>query len=805
MFNKARFSVAWVALLFCCIPAASSSAEQLTQTIGNELRSQAVQRLRDTLHTDLRWPKIHAGEALLKLDYTEGVRDVFELEASDNSDTPSYRIGIWRVLAQEANGHGRPDDWTGKICDAFSNPQSPDRINAAETLGKLSVKLDGEILKEMARFAGEDNPMAQPMATWALAANGEEKALAHLVDMLAAEEPDTRLGAAYALRYLKHPLTPEQLAKLNSAADNEPEDSKARVYLYSAAYVLNDVADAQRFRETLVEYGQNGQQEDRYEVACALAERGHSTDIPLLTTLLDDADPDVRVGAAYALLRLDRRVEHTLSGIDWVVILGYVVGMLGVGWYYSRRTKSAEDYLLGGRNMKPWAVGLSLFATLLSTLSYLFIPGEMIKYGPMILGQIAVYPLIVLVVGWVLIPHFMKLKVTSAYELLEVRLGNSVRFLGALIFLNLRLLWMAMIIYATTDKVLVPLMGISPEYTPWLCVILGVITIIYTSMGGLRAVVFTDVVQTMILFGGAILALGMISYSMGGVSQWWPHQWAEHWQQPAWFNLDARISFLGTSIGVFFWWICTAGSDQMSIQRYLATKDTKSARRSFAITMLADAGVTLFLAALGFALLAYFKANPHLIPDGTTLYEGADKLFPKYIVFGLPVGITGLVIAGLLAAAMSSLSSGINSSCSVITSDFIAPFSRKTLSDADHVRLAKYMSVLVGAIVVALSFYVSAVPGNLLEKVYRVVNLLSAPLFVTFFMALFIPYSTAFGTWLAVLASAAAAITVAYWETLTGSPGISFLWITPISLATGIVVGSLASLIPFPAKQRVSE
>jgi SSS family solute:Na+ symporter len=445
--------------------------------------------------------------------------------------------------------------------------------------------------------------------------------------------------------------------------------------------------------------------------------------------------------------------------------------------------------------MSSWTVGLSLFATLLSTLSYLFVPGEMIKYGPMILTQLAMYPVIFLIVGWFLIPHFMKLKVTSAYEILETRLGTGVRLLGSSIFLLLRLLWMAVIIYATTDKVLAPMIGLGPETTPWICVLLGAITVVYTSMGGLRAVVLTDVIQTAILFGGAIFAIVTITYTLGGVGAWWPDHWVETWQKPVWFDLNARVSFLGASIGVLFWWVCTAGSDQMAIQRYLATRDVKSARRAFAFTMLSDGLVCLFLASLGFALLAYFRANPYLIPDGYTIQTGADKLFPKYIIFGLPVGITGLVVAGLLAAAMSSLSSGINSSCSVIIVDFIDRFRSGPGSDTGHVRLARYVSIVVGAIVVSLSFYVSVVPGNLLEVVYKVVNLFTGPLFVLFFMAMFIRWATPAGAWAAVISSAGVAIAIAYWELFTGTPGVSFLWITPASLLTGILTGGLISHI----------
>jgi len=203
-----------------------------------------------------------------------------------------------------------------------------------------------------------------------------------------------------------------------------------------------------------------------------------------------------------------------MNWLDWLVVGIYGFGMIGVGFYYMRRTKSTDDYLLGGRTMKPWTVGLSLFATLLSTISYLATPGEIIQNGPMLLGKLVAMPFVYWIIGWFFIPFIMRLKVTSAYEILEKRLGGSIRTLGAVTFLSLRLIWMAVIIYATTDKVLIPLTGLDPDMTPWICGVLGIVTLIYTSMGGLRAVVMTDAVQTFILFGGAILVIILISCNL---------------------------------------------------------------------------------------------------------------------------------------------------------------------------------------------------------------------------------------------------------------------------------------------------
>src|SRR5690606_35459734 len=205
---------------------------------------------------------------------------------------------------------------------------------------------------------------------------------------------------------------------------------------------------------------------------------------------------DLRAAASLAILRIDRRQVSQLEGLDWVVIVLYGALMLGIGFFYSKRNKTEEDYLLGGRQMNSVLVGISLFATLLSTVSYLSYPGEMIKYGPVIFAGMLGFPLVYFVAGWWLIPRIMELKVTSAYEILELKLGVSIRVLATFMFLSLRFLWMATIMYVTVDIVLFSVVNIDRFYVPLISTLLLLITIVYTSMGGLKAVVVTDVIQS---------------------------------------------------------------------------------------------------------------------------------------------------------------------------------------------------------------------------------------------------------------------------------------------------------------------
>jgi SSS family solute:Na+ symporter len=489
--------------------------------------------------------------------------------------------------------------------------------------------------------------------------------------------------------------------------------------------------------------------------------------------------------------------------LDWVVIVVYGLGMLAIGVYYSLKTKTTEDYLLGGRSMGSSMIGLSLFSTLFSTITYLAIPGEMINKGPVALCWMFGLPVVYIVVCMVLIPRIMALPVTSGYELLEIRLGRGIRLLGSGIFLATRMLWMALIIHVTSNTILVPVLQLPEGSGIWVALIIGVITVLYTFMGGLRAVVLTDVIQTFILFGAAVISVILVTIKMGGVGAWWPTTWAPTWDKQPLFSLDphVRVTVIGSIIWMTVWWICTAGSDQMAIQRYLATRDAPAARRAFVWTLASNIFVTVVLASLGFALLGFFNSHPEFLKaDGVYLktdytMEGqADKLFPYFIVRFLPAGLTGLVISGLLAAAMSSLASGINSACSVITADFIDPIIGRAATEKANVRRNKLISLLVGLLGISMSLLIAKVPGNILEVTTRTNHVFVAPLFGLFLMAMFVPWATPLGTAVGALAGCVVAVFFAYWDLITGLEPLSFQYISLISLVVNLLISIPVSL-----------
>ena len=428
--------------------------------------------------------------------------------------------------------------------------------------------------------------------------------------------------------------------------------------------------------------------------------------------------------------------EGTATGLavlDWIIIAVYALSTIGLGWYYGRQQKNTKEYFLGSGDMPWFLIGVSLFATLLSTISYLQVPGEMVGKGPIFLTSLLALPFVYLAVGHWLLPLYMKHRVTSAYEILEIRLGLSVRMLGAVMFLTLRLVWMSLLVYLTA-KAMQVMMNVDESWIPYIVLVTGFVSVVYTSLGGLRAVVITDLIQSIFLFGGAILVIVMITYDMSGFG-WFPTQWQEHWDVQPLISFDpkTRISVFGIILSTFCWYVFTSGGDQVSVQRFMSTRDADAARRALMTQLIVAAFITLTLGLVGFALMGYFQVHPELLPSTINLTENADHVFPRYIAFHLPIGISGLVVAALFAAAMSSIDSGVNSITAVVMSDFLERFGYQPKTEKNNILVARCLAFMIGAIVVTASSRIGSIGEftdiNITVITGKTANLLVTPLF----------------------------------------------------------------------------
>ena len=503
-----------------------------------------------------------------------------------------------------------------------------------------------------------------------------------------------------------------------------------------------------------------------------------------------------------------------MATIDWIIVVTYAILTLILGWFCSRSQNHADDYFVGSGKMNPLIVGVSLFATLLSTISYLAIPGEVLGKGPVYLTNYIAYPFIFLVVSSIILPIYMRQRVTSAYALLENQLGREIRLLGSTMFLVLRLVWMSLMVHLTS-KALAIMIGLDEEYTPLIVLVVSVFAITYTSIGGIRAVVLTDFMQTILLYGGALLVLGTITWKMNGLG-WFPTEWkSEVWDTQPIFSLDpsTRVTVFGTVLSVFLWVICTSAGDQVSIQRFMSTSDVKAARKAIAVQLMVGMLVGGTLGLVGIALLGFYEANPSLMPENASIRSQADQLFPHFIASSLPPVVTGFVVSGLLAAAMSSIDSGINSITAVVMSDFLPKTSK---NDGESVAFARRVAIVTGIVVALLSFIVGVVPGNFMAITNKTVNLLTVPIALLFFFALYVPFASRTGVLIGTLCSIASAIMVAFSGPILRFIGpfigveppsddpISFQWISPVSLFVGLATGLVASWI-FPKAIQLSE
>ncbi|MBZ5558999.1 MAG: HEAT repeat domain-containing protein [Acidobacteriia bacterium] len=278
--------------------------------VNDSLSSRALRVLRDALDKEDRWIKVHAAEALLAVGRPDGVLRAFESELTSKGAEAKYRIGIWRVLAQSTSEHER-EQWVGKILTAFLDTDGPDRLHAAETLAKLGYHARGREADAFEIVARTRRGSLAVDAQWVLVNSGPgnnvngEMRLAELLD---SDDDGTRDDAAYAIRHLPK-LSSAAWEKLAAAAKREPAHSGVRANLMSAAFLHappGENAQKASFKAELVKYAQSGTTDEKFEACAVLGQAGESDVLPLLAGLLESHDPDVRVGAAQAILRIGR-------------------------------------------------------------------------------------------------------------------------------------------------------------------------------------------------------------------------------------------------------------------------------------------------------------------------------------------------------------------------------------------------------------------------------------------------------------------------------------------------------------------
>ncbi|MFI3315221.1 MAG: sodium:solute symporter, partial [Rikenellaceae bacterium] len=424
----------------------------------------------------------------------------------------------------------------------------------------------------------------------------------------------------------------------------------------------------------------------------------------------------------------------TFGALNWSVLVLYLLGMLGMGWYFMRRSKSTDDFFKGGGRIPWWAAAISLFATMLSAITFMAIPAKSfatdLKYFPMAITiLIMAFP-----VMRYYLPFFIRLNVTTAYQYLENRFNYAARFIASALFIIFMITRIALTLYLPSLALTV-VTGIDIN----LCIIMmGVITLIYCTMGGVEAVVWSDVVQGAILMGGAIFAvIFLISNIPGG------------------FNTLVDISISQEKFTMFdfsfsltsatFWVILLGGlannlisytSDQTAIQRYITTSSEKDAKKSILLNGIMSVLISVVFYFIGTCLYSFYKSYPQNL-DYTM--QNTDSIFPYFIMAEIPIGFAGLIIAAIFAATMSTVSSNVNSLATAFTVDIYRRFA-KSSDDKRELNVARISGATMGSIGIVLAIFMASWNIlSLLDFFNLILGFLSSGIAALFFAGIFIP------------------------------------------------------------------
>ncbi len=540
----------------------------------------------------------------------------------------------------------------------------------------------------------------------------------------------------------------------------------------------------------------------------------------------------------------------SLARLDYVVIAVYLVGMLALGVCWARRRDTDEDYFLVGRRM-PWlAVGISIVASMLSSITYLAEPGEVWKSGVThVMGKMVGIAIETLLVWSIFIPFMMRFRFTSAYEYLEHRFGRSSRRVGAALFVVLIVLWMGFVVLVLSQVVHqlsgIPLWGIV--FT------VGIVATFYTVLGGLRVVIWTDVLQVALLAAGGVVTIAYIAYTTG---TWLPDWLAATRQyviatgQPTaipLFSWDPtlRATVVTVAVNMAVWHICIHSSNQMTLQRYFSTRSMAAARRSFLASAVVNVAVSLMLVCVGLSVVYYYtqagvSVDGHLDPA-----RQRDLIFPTFAMHHLPIGCAGALVTALLAAAMSSVDSGLNSIATVVAlelrprsgpTEYPPPFMNPSLrpspavdseiglaaappatkfgnvpstgpsgsADTSHVLIARLITLLAGVLITMTAYILTFLPSHwgIIGAIPRTFNAITGPLGGMFLVGIFLPSVRQRAMLTATTLGLLASIFMGYLHQIglllekgnwigTAWPELSYTWIMPCSLVVTCVCAPL--------------
>ncbi|MDR0989626.1 MAG: sodium:solute symporter [Prevotellaceae bacterium] len=422
----------------------------------------------------------------------------------------------------------------------------------------------------------------------------------------------------------------------------------------------------------------------------------------------------------------------SLHWIDWTIILVTVALTLIVGAYFARRQKSTDNYFAGGRNIPAWAIGMSIFATLISSVTFLAYPGSAYAGNWILLVQGLMVPIVLVAMVGVIVPLFRRAIKLSTYEYFERRFGLFARIYSSLAFILTHFSKMGTVFFLVS-LALAPFLGVN-IYT--ILVVLGVAIILLTLMGGIEGVIWMDVIQGFLLIGGGVIcALILLFAPEGGPWEFFAVANANHKISFAPYTWDfTHLTFIVMVLNGIFYAIQKYGTDQTIVQRYLTAKDDRSAKKAAYMGVFMSVPIWALFMFIGTGLYVFYHVSgaPALPAD-----MKADEVFPYFIGSQLPVGVVGLILAALAAAAISSLDSDMNCLAAIGVQDYYARF-RPRSTDRQRLRVGRLLVLFSGVASVGVGMlYVHWGGEGVLGAVFGLYAIFSAGIVGLFLLGLF--------------------------------------------------------------------
>jgi SSS family solute:Na+ symporter len=423
--------------------------------------------------------------------------------------------------------------------------------------------------------------------------------------------------------------------------------------------------------------------------------------------------------------------QNALHVVDYIIIIGSVVFSIGFGISFARRQKNTNTYFAASGSIPAWAVGMSILATLVSSITFLAYPGEGFSSNWILLVQAIMVVVVLSFLVWVVVPLYRKVIGISAYEYFEKRFGFLARLYGSLAFSLTHFSKMGTVFFLLS-LALASMTGMDTYMIIW---VLGAGIIILTMLGGIEAVIWLDVIQGFMLIGGGLLCAGILLFAPEGGPLAVIGVAIEHHKinfAPYDFDL-VNLTFIVMVLNGIFYGIQKYGTDQTIVQRYLTARSDKSAVRAALMGVFLSLPVWTLFMFIGTLLYVYYSVYGNPLPADLR----PDAVFPYFIMTKLPIGVTGLVLAALIAAAVSSLDSDLNCLAAVGVDDYYKRFRPKS-TDKQRLVVGKLIVLVSGiAALIIASIYVGAGSKGVLGIVFGLYAIFSGGIAGLFLLGLF--------------------------------------------------------------------